>query len=324
MELLRIIVGIVSGVNTTSAVLADNRTRFAQAAAYALVGAPAWWALWWAQQTRAAAAGERHSRARRFYLYGVILVAAVGFFFGLGMSIFGVIAGRDRTLVATWGPIALIALVCLVGHLLTLREDERLADETVTQSSGLWSSPQAQSSGLRYERTAGGVAHAAGRISAAAAEPRHFQRESLPAVPIRPPIRPVVVVVDGQDGALGAQLMAGLAAALPHVVLWPLGLNAAAQVAMLNALGGAAPAVPADAAARATAIIGPSDMLIPGGLAGEVTTELAQSIADSPARKLLLPPRSPALRWVAAPAWPEPRWVENAVIEATNLLGEGR
>ncbi|MGC8780377.1 MAG: DUF3842 family protein, partial [Anaerolineae bacterium] len=104
----------------------------------------------------------------------------------------------------------------------------------------------------------------------------------------------------------------------------PLGLNAAAQMALLHALGGAPPVVPSDAPARAALIMGPADMLIAGGLDGEVAPELAAAIAGSPATKLLLPPRGPALRWVAAPDWPLERWVENAVIEAANALSTNR
>jgi hypothetical protein len=129
-----------------------------------------------------------------------------------------------------------------------------------------------------------------------------------------------LAVVDGADGAVGAALLAALRRALPDALLWPIGLNAAAQVAMLNALGpGTPPAVPADAVNRAIAVLGPSDILIPGGLDGDVTPDLSALLANSPARLLLLPPRDPRLRWVAAPAWPLEHWVENAVAEASDI-----
>jgi hypothetical protein len=310
MELLRIILGVATGIAATDVALAANRARFAQAAAFALVGAPAWWALWWAQQTRAAGSdAARRAGLRRVYLYAIIFVAAVAFFFGLGMSIFGALTGRDLAIVTTWAPIALIALICLVGHLLTLRADERALAEAAPRDFGRPAQAEAAALG--------------GPIAAAVVQPRHFPRAALPPAPqsARPPI---ILVVDGRDGALGAKLISALAAGLPHAILWPLGLNAAAHVALLNVLGGGPPAVPADAPARAALIVGPSDMLIPGGLAGEVTADVAAAIAASPATRLLLPPRDPGLRWVAAPAWPMERWVENAVIEAANALGDGR
>lgn len=305
VELLQIIVGVGLRLAGAAAGPPADRPRFVRAAAFALVAAPAWWALWWQQQARSRgadllAAEERQARVRRLYLYAIVLAAAVAFFFGLGMSLLAALAGRNLSLIATWAPVALVGLVCLIGHLWTLRTDER--------------SPMAAG------RPAAPPAVAA---APSAAAPRQYARAALPPTPVAPR-PPCILVVDGLDGAVGARLIAALAAGLPQAVLWPLGLNAAAQVALLNALPAAAPIVPADAAARAGLIIGPADMLIAGGLNGEVSTELAAAIAASPALKLLLPPRGPALRWVAAPAWPIERWVENAVIEAANALNANR
>ena len=169
------------------------------------------------------------------------------------------------------------------------------------------------------------AAATAAAASVAAPGPRRYRREDLDAFIASgggaPTSRPLAVI-DGGDGAMGAALVAALRQARPNLQIWPIGLNAAAQVAMLDALGDAmAPAVPADALSRAAAILGPADILMPGGLDGEVTAELAVTVAGSPGRVLLLPSRDPHLRWVAAPEWPLARWVENAVIEAVALAG---
>ena len=130
-----------------------------------------------------------------------------------------------------------------------------------------------------------------------------------------------VVVIDGADGSVGAAVLVALRRALPDAILWPIGLNANAQVAMLNALGGAMPpALPGNALAQAAAILGPSDILLAGSLDGDVTHELVAALASSPARLLLLPPRDARLRWVAAPDWPLERWIENAVIEIADAV----
>jgi hypothetical protein len=162
---------------------------------------------------------------------------------------------------------------------------------------------------------------------AAGPGPRSYSREALAPLAAAAGIGLVsapdraVAVVDGLDGAVGAALLAALRRALPDTLLWPIGLNAGAQVAMLNALGaGTPPAVPADAVNRAVAVLGPSDILIPGGLDGDVTPDLAASLAATPARLLLLPPRDPRFRWVAAPDWPQARWVENAGLEAIEVV----
>jgi hypothetical protein len=123
---------------------------------------------------------------------------------------------------------------------------------------------------------------------------------------------------------VGAALLAALSKAQLPVALWPIGLNAAAQVTMLDALAAdTPPAVPPDAVHRVAAVLGPADIMIPGALDGDVTAELAESLAASSARILLLPPRNPHLRWVAAPDWSLAEWVEHAVIEALNTLGQG-
>ena len=135
----------------------------------------------------------------------------------------------------------------------------------------------------------------------------------LPAYP--------VAVIDGADGSVGAAALIALRRALPDAVLWPIGLNATAQVTMLNALGGAMPpAVPGNALDLAAAILGPSDMLLAGSLDGDVPSSFASALAASPARILLLPPRDSRLHWIAAPDWPLERWIENAVIEIADAV----
>jgi hypothetical protein len=160
---------------------------------------------------------------------------------------------------------------------------------------------------------------------AVTAAPRSYRREELVAVAAGAGIavlsaRPVAVI-DGADGSVGAAALIALRRALPDAILWPIGLNANAQVAMLNSLGGAMPpAVPGNALAQAAAIVGPSDILLAGSLDGDVTNELVSALAGSSARLLLLPPRDSRLRWVAAPDWPLERWIENAVIEIADVV----
>ena len=161
--------------------------------------------------------------------------------------------------------------------------------------------------------------------AAVAAAPRSYRREELAAAAAGSgiavlPARPIAVI-DGADGRVGAAGLTALRRALPDAVLWPIGLNAAAQVTMLNALGDAMPpAVPGNALALAAAILGPSDILLAGSLDGDVTNELVSALASSPARLLLLPPRDSRLRWVAAPDWPLERWIDNAVIEIADAV----
>lgn len=328
VEFARLILQVVLGSSTGGpAFAAEWWLRFARATALVLVAAPAWWGHWWSQQVRARRPGpaghvERACLIRRVYLWAVVLVGAATTMAALGFAAFLAVnwqvadaLGGVRAAVAGAIAAALVSLFWALTHGVVLRGDER------------WLAAEAPAAVAPVEPVAAKVAGPVvepGMPTVVTAGPRRYRREDLAAwasgvgLPITQ--RPLVVV-DGADGAVGAALIAALRRALPDMPLWPIGLNAAAHVAMLNALGGGmAPVVPPDALGRALAILGPADILLPGGLNGDVTAELAAAVADSSARVLLLPPRDPRLRWVAAPDWPLTRWVENTVIEVTNTL----
>jgi len=137
--------------------------------------------------------------------------------------------------------------------------------------------------------------------------------------PLPPEARPLVVI-DGADGRWGSLLVAALRQAYPDARLWPVGLTAEAHAAMFAALGEKEQAPPEDVLARAAGIFAPSDLLLPRGAEGDLTLDVVKALAESPAPVVLLPPQDARLRWVAAPDWPEDRWIENAVIEAGNIL----
>lgn len=316
--ILQVVLGSPQGAPTF---IADWWSRFARATALVLVAAPAWWGHWWSQQVRArmlGAAGhaERTSLIRRVYLWAIVLVGAVLTVAALGFAAFLALnwsvasaSGSGRAAVAGAAAAAGVALFWTATHGLVLRGDLRwLAAESAT--------PVVTEVKAEVEK----VEVSPSPSAPAPTGPRRYRREDLAALAAgagsATSPRPLAVI-DGGDGAIGGALVAALRQARPDIPLWPIGLNAAAQVAMLNALGGdMAPAVPPDALGRVAAILGPADILAAGGLDGEVTADLAAAVAGSPARVLLLPPRDPHLRWVAAPEWPLSRWVENAVIEA--------
>lgn len=193
----------------------------------------------------------------------------------------------------------------------------------------------------------------AARVAASAVAPRRYRREDLPSLPDVAPIAPLppveaplsqaatvplashvttalsatderaraVAVVDGVDGAAGAALIAVLRRALPDLLIWPVGLNAAAQIAMVNALGdGMPPAVPAAALELATLILGPADIVMPGGMEGEVTDEVLAAVGRSQAAVLLLPPRDVRVHWVGEPEQSLTEWAEQAAREVEQAL----
>ena len=337
-ELLRLVVVAAAGLQPAGQTpLLWARDRFAQAAALVVVAAPAWWAFWWPAQVRARAEGpdgraERASPVRQVYLYGVALAAAMIVLFALARTVYQLLGraapGVEGLLAALAegvgvGTVAAgVALFWWIAHIFVIRGDARWQAATEPDRG------RVEEGAILPDETQEIGARVAGA-------PRQFQRAELPTVETEapaiempaagPPAMPAAVtVIDGGDGALGAALASALRMALPDVTVWPVGLNVAAQVAMLAAFADQTPpAVPADALARATLILGPCDILVPGGLDGEVSADLAAAVATGPARALLLPPRDPRLRWVAAPDWPIEQWIGYAVEEAVaELAGE--
>ncbi len=101
-----------------------------------------------------------------------------------------------------------------------------------------------------------------------------------------------VLIIDGQGGRIGRQLVEKIrAAALPaHIIA--VGTNSAATAAMLK--GGADQGATGENAVRVCAaaadvIIGPIGIVIADAMLGEITGEMALAVGRSPARKLLLP-----------------------------------
>ena len=101
-----------------------------------------------------------------------------------------------------------------------------------------------------------------------------------------------VLVIDGQGGGLGRQLVSALAAACPEVELTAVGTNSLAANAMLKA--GASRAATGENAVvvncrRADVIVGPIGIVIADALLGEITPTMAAAVCQSGARRVLVP-----------------------------------
>ncbi len=103
----------------------------------------------------------------------------------------------------------------------------------------------------------------------------------------------LIVVIDGMGGGIGAQLVSQLSvqiAAGTEVVC--IGSNAWATQSMVKA--GASRGATGENAVRVMAqtadvIAGPIGIVIPNALMGEITPSMAEAIASSQARKVLVP-----------------------------------
>ena len=101
-----------------------------------------------------------------------------------------------------------------------------------------------------------------------------------------------ILVIDGQGGGLGRQLVAAVKKAVPQAVVTAIGTNSAATSAMLKA--GADRAATGENAVvvgcrRADVILGPIGIVIADALLGEITPTMAAAVCQSPARRVLVP-----------------------------------
>ena len=101
-----------------------------------------------------------------------------------------------------------------------------------------------------------------------------------------------VLVIDGQGGGLGRQLVSALAAACPEAELTAVGTNSLAANAMLKA--GASRAATGENAVvvncrRADVIVGPIGIVIADALLGEITPAMATAVCQSSATRVLIP-----------------------------------
>ena len=100
-----------------------------------------------------------------------------------------------------------------------------------------------------------------------------------------------ILVIDGQGGGLGRQLVAAIAAC-PEEELIAVGTNSLAASAMLKA-GARRAATGRNAVVvncrTADIIVGPIGIVIADALMGEITPEMAMAVCQSCARRVLVP-----------------------------------
>lgn len=101
-----------------------------------------------------------------------------------------------------------------------------------------------------------------------------------------------VLIIDGQGGGIGRQLVTEIKKALPETHITAVGTNTMATAAMYKA-GADAAATGENAVVvgcrTADVIVGPVGMVIADALFGEVTPAMAVAIGQSRAKRILLP-----------------------------------
>lgn len=101
-----------------------------------------------------------------------------------------------------------------------------------------------------------------------------------------------ILIMDGQGGQLGAQLVKEITARFPAMQITAVGTNATATAAMLKA--GAKKAATGEnpvvvACRKADVIIGPVGIVVADSMYGEVTPQMAVAVGQADATRILIP-----------------------------------
>jgi len=134
------------------------------------------------------------------------------------------------------------------------------------------------------------------------------------------------MVVDGMGGRIGQEVVQRLRAAFgEHIEILAVGTNSTATTAMLKA--GANRGATGENAVRVTAreadiLIAPLSALIPDSMMGEVTPGMAEALALSGARKVILPLTNPRIDLVGTTKDPLPHLLEEAINVVASALEE--
>ena len=101
-----------------------------------------------------------------------------------------------------------------------------------------------------------------------------------------------ILIIDGQGGQLGAQLVKEISTRYPQVQITAVGTNATATAAMLKA--GAKQAATGEnpvvvACRKADVIIGPIGIVVADSMYGEVTPQMAVAVGQADAIRILIP-----------------------------------
>jgi NAD(P)-dependent dehydrogenase (short-subunit alcohol dehydrogenase family) len=133
-----------------------------------------------------------------------------------------------------------------------------------------------------------------------------------------------ICVIDGQGGGIGSAVIKRLNAEYgDRIDIIALGTNAIATAQMLKAKanrGASGENAIVQTAGRADIIIGPVGILMAHAMMGEVTPRMAEAIAGSGARKLLLPLSQERVDIIGVSSTPLPHLIDELINERLNHL----
>ena len=132
-----------------------------------------------------------------------------------------------------------------------------------------------------------------------------------------------ILVIDGQGGRIGQQLIKAILARYPQVEVTAIGTNSLATSAMLK--GGASQGATGEnallvACRRADVILGPLGIVIADALMGEISPAMAVAVGQARARRILIPLNQCDKLVAGVAELPVARLLESAVAELGKLL----
>lgn len=132
-----------------------------------------------------------------------------------------------------------------------------------------------------------------------------------------------ILVVDGQGGRIGQQLVRAIKARWPELRVLAVGTNSMATAAMLK--GGADQGATGEnallvACRRAEIILGPLGIVIADALLGEISPAMALAVGQSPAKKILIPMNQCDNIVAGVAELPVGKLLESALAELDKLL----
>jgi len=132
-----------------------------------------------------------------------------------------------------------------------------------------------------------------------------------------------ICVIDGQGGGIGRAVIKKLKEILgERVEIIALGTNAIATAQMLKAKanrGASGENAIVQTAGKVDVIIGTIAIIMAHSMMGEVTVKMAEAIASSPAKKILIPLSQENVEIVGLAAVPLPHLIETLIEDNLNL-----
>ncbi len=127
----------------------------------------------------------------------------------------------------------------------------------------------------------------------------------------------IIAVVDGMGGSIGQQIILHLRRELPeNTEIIALGTNSVATMNMMKARanrGGTGENAIRVNVGDAEVVMGCLSILIPNSMMGELTPAMAESIASSKTRKVLLPLTNPRIELMGVLETPLPQLIGEAI-----------